>query len=173
VPEPSRVTISESRRYPLTADHLYLIVSDLRGHHLRILPSHVSTSSLRVCGGPDLTSMYLELTAFEAQSERSYRLDVTEIEPGRAFRFTDSGKDRWIDFIVQVVGENESELTIVMSERADHRRRFFVSRYLKRLATARIAREVLDNIERYRHTLGSRVISSAELLVARETDDRD
>lgn len=106
----SQVNVSVAATINAPASKVYPILADYRNHHPHILPKAYFTGLEVEEGGIG------EGTVFQAGlkmmgQEQSFRMRVTEPEPGRVLAETDLETGLVTKFIVEPQGKNQSEVT--------------------------------------------------------------
>ncbi len=106
----SQVNVSVSATINAPATKVYPILADYRNHHPHILPKAYFTGLEVEEGGTGEGTVFRAGLKMMGQTQ-SFRMRVTEPEPGRVLAETDLDTDLVTKFIVEPRGKNQSEVT--------------------------------------------------------------
>jgi len=106
----STVNVSVSAIINAPATKVYPILADYRNHHPHILPKAYFTGLEVEEGGTGEGTVFRAGLKMMGQ-EQSFRMRVTEPEPGRVLAETDLDTDLVTKFIVEPRGNDQSEVT--------------------------------------------------------------
>lgn len=104
------VNVAVSATVNAPAGKVYPILADYRNHHPHILPKAYFTGLEVEEGGIGEGTIFRSGLKLMGQ-EQSFRMRVTEPEPGRVLAETDLDTDLVTEFIVEDRGENQSKVT--------------------------------------------------------------
>jgi hypothetical protein len=107
----STVNVVASRIIDVPASQVYPILADYRNHHPHILPKAYFTDLEVEEGGSGAGTVFRAALRLMGQKQ-SFRMRVTEPEPGRVLAETDLDTDLVTKFIVEPRGNGQSEVTI-------------------------------------------------------------
>lgn len=107
----TQVNVAVSATINGSATEIYTILADYRNHHPHILPKAYFTGLDVEEGGNGAGTVFQAGLKMMGQ-EQSFRMRVTEPEPGRVIAETDLDTDLVTKFIVEPQGEDQSEVTI-------------------------------------------------------------
>jgi hypothetical protein len=107
----SQVNVAVSATINAPATEVYPILADCRNHHPHILPKAYFTGLEVEEGGTGAGTVFQAGLKMMGQ-EHSFRMRVTEPEPGRVIAETDLDTDLVTKFIVEPRGKDQSEVTI-------------------------------------------------------------
>lgn len=106
----STVNVAVSKTINAPAGTIYPILADYRNHHPHILPKAYFTGLEVEEGGFGEGTVFRSGLKIMGQ-EQSFRMRVTEPEPGRVLAETDLENDLVTEFIVEERGETQAEVT--------------------------------------------------------------
>ena len=106
----SHVNIAVSAIINAPASKVYAILADYRNHHPHILPKAYFTGLEVEEGGTGAGTVFQSGLKMMGQ-EQSFRMRVSEPEPGRVLAETDLETDLVTKFIVEPRGQNQAEVT--------------------------------------------------------------
>ena len=107
----SQVDVAVSATINAPATEVYPILADYRNHHPHILPKAYFTGLEVEEGGTGAGTVFQAGLKMMGQAQ-SFRMRVTEPEPGRVIAETDLDTDLVTKFIVEPRGQAQSEVTI-------------------------------------------------------------
>jgi hypothetical protein len=138
----STVNIAVSATINAPANVVYPILADYRNHHPNILPKAYFTGLEVEEGGTGEGTVFRSGMQVMGQ-EQSFRMHVTEPEPGRMLAETDLKTGLVTKFIVEPRGAEQSEVTFDTTFEASPGlkgwvERLFVPNYLRRVYKAEL-----------------------------------
>lgn len=107
----SQVSIAASAMISAPATEVYAILADYRNHHPHILPKAYFSGLEVEEGGTGEGTVFRAALKMMGQKQ-SFRMRVTEPEPGRVVAETDLDTGLVTKFIVEPRGDDQSEVTI-------------------------------------------------------------
>jgi hypothetical protein len=142
----SQIHVDVSDIIDASPEEIYAILSDYRGGHLSILPKPYFTGLTVEQGGQGAgTVAVAEMNVLGAK--RTYRLVVTEPEPGRLMVETDEGAGVVTSFKIEPLeGGARSRVTISTDAKTSPGFAGFMERLLNPPITGRIYREELKQL---------------------------
>lgn len=103
--------VSETGTINADAAHLYAILADYRNHHPHILPPNYFTGLEVLEGGKGAGTLFRATLRVMGQ-ENSFRMRVTEPEPGRVLAESDLDTDLVTTFTVTPRPNGQADVTI-------------------------------------------------------------
>lgn len=150
------IEVSAERSVATTADAVYGWLADYADHHHRFLPGAFSGYSVEAGGVGAGTVVSFSITA--GGRTRSYRMAVSEPEPGRVLEESDTGSSLVTTFTVTPDGADGESSTVRIASRwegAGGIGGFFERRFAPKVLR-RLYVEELDRIDAYARNPGTR-----------------
>jgi ribosome-associated toxin RatA of RatAB toxin-antitoxin module len=144
----SQINVAVSKTINAPANQVYSILADYRNHHPHILPQAYFTG-LEVEEGGTGEGTVFRATLQVMGQKQSFRMRVTEPEPGRVMAENDLDTGLVTTFTVEPRGDNRSEVTIATTFQPSPGLRGLLERLITPMLLQRIYRQELQQLEEY------------------------
>ena len=147
-----KLFVSETRTINADAAQVYAILADYRNHHPHILPASYFTG-LEVLEGGQGAGTLFRATLRVMGKETSFRMRVTEPEPGRVLAESDLDTDLVTTFTVVPQPNGQSGVTIATRWQGKPGLAGLLERLTTPALLRRIYQEELRQLEEYAQTV--------------------
>lgn len=147
------ITVAVSKTINAPANQIYSILADYQNHHPHILPK--AFTSLEVEEGGQGAGTVFKAGLQLLGQKQSFRMCVTEPEPGRVLAETDLNSDLVTSFTVAPGESGSSDVTIATTFQSRPGVRGFIERLTVPGLLRRIYRQELQQLEAYIERTGS------------------
>lgn len=145
----STMHVAESAVIDAPPARVYAVIADYRSHHPNILPKRYFTSLTVTKGGVGAgTEFVAEMNVYGAR--RTYRMAVTEPQPGRVLAETDPKIGTYTTFTVEPAEDGaKSKVTIATDAKTQAGLGGWLEALTTPMITRRIYREELQQLNEY------------------------
>ncbi len=147
----SKVNVAAERLVDAPSETVYRCLADMRDHHANFLPGNFSDFTVEEGGVGAGTVITYSVTA--GGRTRSYRMAVSEPEPGRVLRETDANSSLATTFTVIPAGA-QSRVRIETSWDGAGGVGGFFEKLFAPMALRKIYEDELNRLEQYAKSLG-------------------